>query len=80
MAETIVSKVQRGAKLESRGAKHPLAPPQNRLCIPHSKKRINAYLQKQKKFFESSSPVQQSSSVVVAIHPKSSYNLGAYNH
>ena len=33
MAETIVSKVQRGgAKLESRGAKHPLAPPQIRLC------------------------------------------------
>ena len=26
MAETIVSKVRRGAKLESRGAKHPLAP------------------------------------------------------
>jgi len=33
MAETIVSKVQRGAKLESRGAKHPLAPPQIRLWI-----------------------------------------------
>jgi len=33
MAETIVSKVQREAKLESRGTKHPLAPPQIRLWL-----------------------------------------------
>jgi len=33
IGETIVSKVQGGAKQESKGAKHPLAPPQIRLCL-----------------------------------------------
>ena len=41
MAKTIVSKVKRGTKLESRGAKHPLAPPQIHLCLGWSQGVLN---------------------------------------